>query len=490
MHRKNTIALIILVFLNVVFFFPLIFQGKVLLEGNLLFSYIPWLTSGEVPHLPPYNCFASDGLFYFYPFYEFAVNSIKEGIIPLWDPLVGCGIPFYENASFPFFYPGIALFYVLPFDLAWNVTFILHFILSGLCMYLFLKKLRLSFYASIFGSIAYNFGGFAFTFLFINEHIYPFFWTPLIFLAIEVFFDKPSLRAAALLGLLAGFQCLIGQVVFTFYLLLIAGLYFLFRLMLRYIETKDIKITLKSVALVSVSLIIFILISSPIIFSYAKLMAATSRGANTVLFGGLPAFKDILGHFNPVRLFAGDGNGHPWWLALSVFTPYLFGDCVHQLYWGSYNYSYDITSASARYWGIFALIFFVFMLFNLKRGHIKAVFFVVISLILLAANFKLLNVLVFLPVAGFLEKYHNRMLFMLAFTVPVAAAFGLDLLLKAERPRSSRTAVFIILLLSCMAGTVCYFYYFKESSVLALVNNWSFKNNIGALIPNVGNSGC
>lgn len=103
----------------------------------------------------------------FIPWWVTAVNGLKQGVLPLWNPLNGMGAPLLANYQMAFFYPpnwilipfgivagapGIALGYTLltGVHLAW----------AGLGMALLVKKLGFSRFAQIISGIAFGLSGY------------------------------------------------------------------------------------------------------------------------------------------------------------------------------------------------------------------------------------------------------------------------------------------------------------------------------------------
>ncbi len=74
---------------------------------------------------------------YFIPPRFFWVESIKHGSFPLWNPYQFSGHPFFANPQHAILYPLNGLFFLFPFDVAFNAIIILHFFLGGLFTYLF-----------------------------------------------------------------------------------------------------------------------------------------------------------------------------------------------------------------------------------------------------------------------------------------------------------------------------------------------------------------
>ena len=64
--------------------------------------------------LPPWNPLRWDGIAQFYPWRNFAHDTIRSGYLPLWNPYQFCGTPFVANSQSAVFYPPNLLFYFCP----------------------------------------------------------------------------------------------------------------------------------------------------------------------------------------------------------------------------------------------------------------------------------------------------------------------------------------------------------------------------------------
>ena len=73
--KKNIWFYFAIILLNLIFFASIIFGEKVLLEANLVNLYYPWKAVDHLSNKTPYNIFSSDGIFYFYQYYKYAIES-------------------------------------------------------------------------------------------------------------------------------------------------------------------------------------------------------------------------------------------------------------------------------------------------------------------------------------------------------------------------------------------------------------------------------
>ncbi len=88
-----------------------------ILYGRALFTGLTW--------------FGEDFLWQFIPMNQTALDLIKQGQWPLWNPYLMGGMPHFASLSYPLFYPGSLLFYVMPQETAVTWLYYLHLVLAG-----------------------------------------------------------------------------------------------------------------------------------------------------------------------------------------------------------------------------------------------------------------------------------------------------------------------------------------------------------------------
>ena len=98
----------------------------------------PILSAGSdlAPGLPDH-----DGRTQWRPWRVYAAESLKNGILPLWNPYTLCGTPFMANFQSALFYPPNALFLVFPVGVAARLSILFHIWLSLLFTYLLARSL-------------------------------------------------------------------------------------------------------------------------------------------------------------------------------------------------------------------------------------------------------------------------------------------------------------------------------------------------------------
>jgi hypothetical protein len=106
---------------------------------------------------PSANASYSDITITHYPNAVFLRNSVLEyGQIPLWSPTILSGYPFFANPLSGLWYPPNWLALLLPLPFGFNMLVILHLVIGGSGMYLFLRALDRSHFAALFGALAFE----------------------------------------------------------------------------------------------------------------------------------------------------------------------------------------------------------------------------------------------------------------------------------------------------------------------------------------------
>ncbi len=136
------------------FFYRTVFLGKPIAKLDLLRSldalHNPTLTQPIIP-IP---CDPS-GVLIFFPLGHFAHECWSRGVVPLWNPYIGCGYPMVgDPQSFIFSIAHVAGLFSTP--QTYNAGLVLEIFLGALGVYFFSRFLRLSLVASAFAALAYS----------------------------------------------------------------------------------------------------------------------------------------------------------------------------------------------------------------------------------------------------------------------------------------------------------------------------------------------
>ncbi len=118
------------------------------------------------------------------------VSMVKSFQPPLWNPFNYCGIPLLATLQPGVFYPPHLLYFLLPFNIAWNWIIILHFFLAGMTTYSLLRYLRASYEGAILGAITFMLSG-LFDFCHnLLTHLLAVAWFPLVLVYFLRYFEK------------------------------------------------------------------------------------------------------------------------------------------------------------------------------------------------------------------------------------------------------------------------------------------------------------
>ncbi len=262
----------------------------------------------------------------FVPWRQFSLETLRNGFLPLWNPMLGMGAPLIANYQSAVFYP--PNFLMLLFDPAWahGLLVLIHVLWSGIGIVLLARSLRMGPLAQTIAALAYSMSGYSIAragFLSINAAMA---WLPWIILATDGLArtvnqgwrNKATLKSIIMLGLVLAFQWLAGHAQTAWYSLFLVVLWTCWR---GYIEGK-LSGLLRS--LVGLSLSLFLA------FSLAAIQL-------------IPTLEYLLNSFRAAQVdreWALSYSFWPWRF-LGFLTPDLFGNPSSGIYWGYSNYWED-----------------------------------------------------------------------------------------------------------------------------------------------------
>lgn len=97
---------------------------------------------------------------FFYPFRFIWVETVRNGNFPFWNPYIKCGVPLFATVQPAVLYPLSFLYLLLPLDLAFNWTIILHFFLAAVFTYMLMRELGASTQGALAAALAFLFSGY------------------------------------------------------------------------------------------------------------------------------------------------------------------------------------------------------------------------------------------------------------------------------------------------------------------------------------------
>src|SRR5271165_3887866 len=123
------------------------------LIGLPMIIYVPPAISGR----PIMN---GDNLTQNYPLRVVSGELIRHGRLPLWNPYIWSGTPLLAGWNAGSLYPGTWLFAVFGGVGAWTINLVSAYVICGVGLHLFLRRLGCSPLASLLGATTFTYTGF------------------------------------------------------------------------------------------------------------------------------------------------------------------------------------------------------------------------------------------------------------------------------------------------------------------------------------------
>ncbi|MBN1311951.1 MAG: hypothetical protein JXB30_11070, partial [Anaerolineae bacterium] len=210
--------------------------------SNIKYKIIPIVVLFFAVFVLFYRLFLGEVIFWgtpvlqFYPWRKMAFDMLRAGRLPFWNPLVGNGAPLLANYQTAVFYPPNWLYLIVSTEYAMGLVGVAHVIWAGLGMMAYLRRLGVERLGQGVGALAFALSGYLisrFGFLSITSAA-P--WLPWLVWAVDgILLDGvmvvPRSRAVVLLGIIAAMQLLAGHAQTTFYSMVLAGIYALWRVL-------------------------------------------------------------------------------------------------------------------------------------------------------------------------------------------------------------------------------------------------------------------
>lgn len=403
---------------HLILFGPSMVGDKILLPLDLL-----TLPTWYIPPVPRaleqkvYTYLVSDLVTQGYPWARFAVEEIRAGRVPLWNPYIYCGSPFLATNNTEVFSPYRLPYYLYddPVMFAWMQW--LKALVGALGTYAFLRRvLRIGAWPAVLGGNLFAISGFM-----VLWQGFPlasvFSWLPWMLYAIDRVVRRPggwgapATAALTLAALVSGHAATGGQV------LVGAGLFFLFRLGHRYGRRRLLsKGCIGAVLAVSAGWVLGFTLSAPQSLPTAEYLQTSYRIATRA-----QGFVDTTPQ---------------GWEALPWFVlPFFDGSWIYEstMLWTSTN---PLESTRAGYVGLLAMLVLAPMAFAARRRMAMNLFFV--ALAIFGAGQAL-----GIPVLSWIYEQiplrllrNNRLVFLTGFAIICLASVGFhNLLLGRVRPK-------------------------------------------------------
>jgi len=204
-----------------------------------------------------FSNFDKEDLHYYITIRQYAFDTIKSGIFPLWTTKIFCGTPFLANSETAIFYLPNIIFFILQGSKAINFSFLLHFFILSFSVFLWINnKIKDKLISSIVAIISIFISNFYLHFYAAHlSNIITICWFPLLL----YFYDKTSKEKTFLnifpITFIISLQIFAGHLQYVYYTAFVSFLYILIFCRNKYTVTTIITSYFVSLLLTAIQLL-------------------------------------------------------------------------------------------------------------------------------------------------------------------------------------------------------------------------------------------
>jgi len=394
-----------------------------LLPADLLVQFEPWRSQFASTPRAHWDPLVWDGIAQYYPWRLFAAETLRRGLLPLWNPYQFCGTPFIANGQSAVFYPLNLVFWLLPVARAFAWSAWLHLALTGWFAYLLLRRLNATRVGAITGALVWQGNGFFIAWMHLPTVLCTATWLPLALLLSERALLREQTRRAAAVGAALGLCALAGHPQIFLYIALLTAAYLIARILGRDLAL-DLWQRLRRLALTAA-------VAAPITFGLASVQLlptlALLRIAHRTFQPGPESYQAYLNHALPALHLTG------------LIIPHPFGHPSLGSYIGRDNYA-----EFALFLGPIALALALWSAIATHTWHTRFLGLTVLITFLLALGTPL-NWPFYHYVPGIARSGGpGRLLLLALFSLSLLAGFGADRLARSEARRALPIALLIL----------------------------------------------
>lgn len=425
------------------FFFWPIFKGFMPFPADLLVGeYVPYNSNtyfGISPGGVPNKGQGFDVIRMLFPWKEFAVDSLINWQIPLWNPYNFSGTPFLANFQGGFFYPFNLFFLLFPKLDAWTLYIITQPLLASFFTYFFLREHKLSEISSVFGGLAFSFSSYMVVWMEYGNIGHSIIWLPLALFSIEKLIKKKTVMFSLLLVLSLALSILAGYIQTSIYLYIFSFIYMIFRLF------QEKKIKVRSVIAMSTLFALPVALSAIQLVPTIELFFYSAREAYS---------PDMLSKLlvPPIHL-------------VTIFAPDFFGNPATRNYFLEGTYIERVS-----YVGVIPLLF---LLLAIGRNINKIFWFFFISglaVLMLSFNNPISVFIYSLKIPIISTGVPTRIMYLFGFSAAICSAIGFDIWLRHKNTRFLPQVVFLI--------GICFLMWFSVLLISNIKNDSQLLQNL------------
>ncbi|MFC1591674.1 YfhO family protein [Thermodesulfobacteriota bacterium] len=436
---NSAVPFVCLALLALIFFYPVLLQGKTFYGFDNLLRFYPW--ASPAADYRAHNTLLTDPVNVFYPYFHSVKECLRTGILPLWNPLTFSGIP-----TGPPSHPLQFLSYLcLPLTAAHDLLLGLHLLGAGFFMLLYLREIGLRQTAALTGAVAWMFNGYVMVwFEFELTNMIAGTLAPTLY-----FFERwiKTKNTASFFGLICSGALSIasGYAHLIIYQGLFVSAYILFRFFsLKRMVGPSARLNLKKIILQSLIVLIGVCTSTYVVLGN---LYAVSEGSSTQRR-----------EFDVTELYRHTGQLPKEYLATLIF-PDFFGNPVQRLTFipkVTATQTYNNYNELCIYGGIVPLFLMLASAAGLRRRTFVRFYMLAASTTLLMA----MGTVLYYPLARYVPGLNlstpTRIVYIFGFCFAVLAALGCDILLSAAGRKKWLLAALLCLPATAAAALFLY----------------------------------
>jgi hypothetical protein len=396
----------------------------------------------------------ADVIFWFYPIWKLAVEQVKSGHLPLWNPYNYSGTPLFAEWQPGLLDPFNWIQLLGPSSRTLTIAQQASFSIALLGMFMFARQLGMMRRASIVSAVIYALNGYM-----VARTIYPGLLhitalMPLVLLYVERLYQTGSWRSVVLGGLIVAWQIFAGHPQPLLYSSLLAAAYAIFCAFLRRTQNQDFQV---DTAKIGSGLAVAQGVGRLRFLTRCALMFIIGITLSAVQL--VPAWE-VADHSERQRIsyeLFGLNSLHPITLLTTIF-PFFHGGgkTIYQLpYWGAYwNHN-----EAQIYLGVLALSLAISAAFCFGRERSRVVLFwsgIPIVACLLAFGIYLepiARIIYQIPLLN-LFRSQGRHWMEVAMAVAVLAGYAVNRILRGGEQAVARVAQIVALALTLLTAAI------------------------------------
>ncbi|MBI4064898.1 YfhO family protein [Candidatus Gottesmanbacteria bacterium] len=370
-----------------------------------------------------------------YPLKNYLHERLSQNKIPLWNDMIAGGFPtLAEGEAGVFNVFNLLLYKFFPTIIAFNLSYVLAFLMSSIGMYFFAKRLKFSPLYAFYISILYGYSGYFVAHISNLVNLQASSYLPWVLLFTDLMLSGSGAVGALALSLTVSQLIFTGFPQMTFIALSFALLYIAFV----YIKKKT---SLKRIIIwIGVVIYGFILSAVQLLPTYELTsLSPRSQGA---------AYQELLFYKFPIEHF------------ITFIDQFHFGNPQKGTYPHFNAFNGSIFWENSGYIGILPLILLLLSLTRLRKFD-RGIFFVssmILSALLMIGGSGPLYILLTLPPFSYF-RFPSRYLILFLFSLSILAGFGLKIVFRFWNKNKVVAYVIVVCILIYSFGDIVFHWY-------------------------------